>query len=167
MECEVKWALGSLTTSKASGGDKIPFELFQILKDNAVKVLHSIYQQIWKTQQWPQNWKRSVFIPMTKKSNDKECSNDWTIALISYARRRRQWQATPVPLSGESHGWRSLVGCSPWGHLESDMTERLHFHFHALEKEMATHFTVLAWRIPGTGKPGGLPSMGLHRVRHG
>ena len=72
----------------------------------------------------------------------------------------------PVLLPGESHGQRSLVGCSPWVHYESDTTERLHFHFHALEKEMATHSSVLAWRIPGTGEPGGLPSMGSHRVGH-
>ena len=75
LECEVKWALGSITMKKASGGDGIPVELFQILKDNAVKVLHSICQQIWKTQQWPQDWKRSVFIPSPKKGNIKECSN--------------------------------------------------------------------------------------------
>ena len=75
MECEVKWALGSITVNKASGGDGIPVELFQILKDDAVKVLHSICQQIWKTQQWPQDWKRSVFIPIPKKGNPKECSN--------------------------------------------------------------------------------------------
>ena len=73
LECEVKWALGSITTNKASGGDGIPVELFQILKDNAVKVLHSICQQIWETQQWPQGWKRSVFIPIPKKGNAKEC----------------------------------------------------------------------------------------------
>ena len=85
LECEVKWALGSITTNKASGGDGIPVELFQILKDDAVKVLHSICQQIWKTQQWPQDWKRSVFIPIPKKGNTKECSNYCTIALISHA----------------------------------------------------------------------------------
>ena len=85
LECEVKWALESITMNKASGGDGIPVELeFQILKD-AVKVLHSIYQQIWKTQQWPQDWKRSVFIPIPKKGNAKECSNYCTIALISHA----------------------------------------------------------------------------------
>ena len=77
---------------------------------------------------------------------------------------RRQWHPTPVLLPGKSHGRRGLVGCSPWGRSESDMTER--FHFHALEKEMATHSSVLAWRIPGTGEPGGLPSMGSHRVGH-
>ena len=75
LEREVKWALGSITTNKASGGDGMPVELFQILKDDAVKVLHSICQQIWKTQQWPQDWKRSVFIPIPKKDNVKECSN--------------------------------------------------------------------------------------------
>ena len=84
LECEVKWALGSITTTKASGGDGIPVELFQILKDDAVKVLHSIYQQIWKTQQGPQDWKRSVFILIPKKGNAKECSNYHTIALISH-----------------------------------------------------------------------------------
>ena len=82
LECEVKWTLGSITTNKASGGDGIPVELFQILRDDAVKVLHSICQQ--KTQQWPQDWKRSVFIPIPKKGNAKECSNYRTIALISH-----------------------------------------------------------------------------------
>ena len=84
LECEVKWALESITTNKASGGDGIPFELFQILEDDAVKVLHSICQQIWKIQ-WPHDWKRSVFIPIPKKGNAKECSNYHTIALISHA----------------------------------------------------------------------------------
>ena len=84
-ECEVKWTLGSITMNKASGGDGISVELFQILKDDAVKVLHSICQQIWKTQQWPQDWKRSVFIPTPKKGNAKECSNYHTVALISHA----------------------------------------------------------------------------------
>ena len=94
LECEFKWALGSITTNKASGGARIPAELFQILKDDAVKVLHSICQQIWKRpywpircghQQWPQDWKRSVFIPISKQGNAKECSNYSTIALISHA----------------------------------------------------------------------------------
>ena len=85
LECEVKWALESITMNKASGGDGIPAELFQILKDDAVKVLHSICQQIWKTQQWPQDWKRTVFIPIPKKGNAKECSNYRTIALISHS----------------------------------------------------------------------------------
>ena len=84
LECEVKWALVSITTNKASGGDRIPFELFQILKVDAVKVLHSICQQIWRTQQWSQDWKRSVFIPIPKKGNAKECSNYHTIALVSH-----------------------------------------------------------------------------------
>ena len=85
LECEVMWALESITKKKASGGYGIPVELFQILKDDAVKVLHSICQQVWKTQQWPQDWKRSVFIPISKKGNAKECSNYCTIALISHA----------------------------------------------------------------------------------
>ena len=85
LECEVKWALGSITTNKASGDDGIPAELFQILKDDAVKVLHSICQQIWKTQQWPQDWKSLVFIPIPKNGNAKECSNYRAIALISHA----------------------------------------------------------------------------------
>ena len=85
LECEVKWALESITTNIDSGGDEIPVELFQILKDDAVKVLHSICQQIWKTQQWLQDWKRSVFIPIPKKGNAEECSNYRTITLISHA----------------------------------------------------------------------------------
>ena len=85
LECEVRWALGSIITNKASGGDGIPVELFQILKDDAVKVLHSIRQQIWKTQQQPQDLKRSVFIPIPKKGNAKECSNYHTTAFISQA----------------------------------------------------------------------------------
>ena len=84
LECEVKWALGSITSNKASGGDRIPVELFQILKDDAVKVLHSVCQQMRKTQQWPQDWKRSVFIPIPKKGNAKECTNYRTIVLISH-----------------------------------------------------------------------------------
>ena len=85
LECEVKWALGSIIMNKASGGDGNPVELFQILKDDAVKVLHSLHQQIWKSQQWPQDWKRSVFIQIPKKGNAKECSNYRRIALISHA----------------------------------------------------------------------------------
>ena len=87
LEGEIKWVLGSITMNKAGGVDGIPAELFQILKDDAVKVLHSICQQIWKTQQWPQDWKRSVFIPTPKKGNAKECSNYCTIALISHANK--------------------------------------------------------------------------------
>ena len=122
LECEVKWAFGSITTNKARGGDGIPVELFQILKGAAAKVLYSIRQHIWKTQQWPQDWKRSDFIPVRKKGNAKECSNYFKIAFIPYVSK--------------------------------------------LEKEMATHSSVLAWRIPGTVEPGGLLSMGPHRVRH-
>ena len=87
LECEVKWALGSITTNNVSGGDGIPAELFQILKDDAVKVLHSICNQIWKTQQWPEDWKRSVFIPIPKKGHAKECSNYREIVLISCANK--------------------------------------------------------------------------------
>ena len=87
LECEVKWGLGSIITNKTSGGDGIPVELFQILKDDAVKILPSICQQIWKTQQWPQDWKRSVFIPIPKKGNAKECGNYRTIALISHTNK--------------------------------------------------------------------------------
>ena len=87
LECEVKWALGSITRNKASGGDGIPIKLFQILKDDAVKVLHSIYQQIWKTQQWSQDWKRSVFTPIPKSGNPKKSSNYQIIALIAHARK--------------------------------------------------------------------------------
>ena len=89
LECEVKWALGSITTNKASGGDEISVDLFQILKNDAVKVLNSICQQGWKTQQWPQDWKRSVFIPIPKKGNAKECSNYCTIVLISHTSKER------------------------------------------------------------------------------
>ena len=85
LKCKVKWALGSINTNKAGGDDGIPVELLQILKDDAVKVLHSICQQIWKTQQWPQDWKRSVFIPIPKKDNARECLNYRTIVLISHA----------------------------------------------------------------------------------
>ena len=85
LECEVKRALGSITTHKASGGDRIPAKLFKILKDNAVKVLHSIYQQIWKYQQWPKGWKKSIFIPVPKKGNAKGCSNYCTVTFVSHA----------------------------------------------------------------------------------
>ena len=87
LECEVKWALESITMNRASGDDGIPVELFQILKDDAMEVLHSICQQIWKTQQWPQDWKRSVFLPTQKKGNAKECSIYRTSALISHSRK--------------------------------------------------------------------------------
>ena len=106
LECEVKWALENVTKNKASGGDGIPVELFQILKNDPVKVLHSICQQIWKTQQWPQ-------CPALHRC--------W----------RRKWQPSPVLLPGKCHGRWSLVGYSPQGRKELDMTERLHFHFHS------------------------------------
>ena len=96
LECEVKWALESITTNKASGGDGIPVELFQILKHDAVKVLHSICQQIWKTQQWPQDWKKSVFIPLPKKGNAKECSKYCTVA-VSYSMRFIQGMVIAPP----------------------------------------------------------------------
>ena len=123
LEWEVKWALGSITMNKASGGDGIPVELFQIPKDDAVKVLHSECQQIVKTQQWPQYWKRSVFIPIPKKGNAKECSNYCTIALISHTSWRKKWQPTAGFLPWESQGQERLVGCSLWGHTESDTSE--------------------------------------------
>ena len=99
LECEVKWVLGSITTNKASGGDRIPVELFKNLKDDAVKELHSICQQIWKTQQWLQDWKRSVFIPIPKKGNAKECSNYLTIALISHTSKVMNAQNSPSQAS--------------------------------------------------------------------
>ena len=123
LQCKVKWALGRITLNKTSGGDEIPIELFQILEDDAVKVLQSICQQIWKTQQWPQNWKRSVFIPIPVKDNAKECSNYHKIALISHtckvmlkipqARLQQSWnraqQSTSVLLPGES-SWTEEPG---------------------------------------------------------
>ena len=99
LECEVKWALGSITTNKASRGERIPVELFQILKYDAMKVLHSICQQIWKTQQCPQDWKMSVFIPIPKKGNAKECSNYRTIALISHASKVMLVKAMGFPVT--------------------------------------------------------------------
>ena len=103
LECEVKWALGSTTMKKASGADGIPAKLFQILKDDAVKVLHSICQQVWKTQQWPQDWKMSVFIPIPSKGNAKECSDYCPIALISHASK--------VMLKFSKRGFQEHVNC--------------------------------------------------------
>ena len=128
-----KWHLGSSATNKASGYDGIPVELFQMLKDDAVKLLPSICQQIWKTQQWPQDWKRSVFIPVPKKGNAKECSNYRTIAHIS--------------------------------HASKVMLKILQVRLQ-LEKEMATHSSILAWRIPWMEQPDGLQSTGSQRVGH-
>ena len=117
LECEVKWALESITTNKASGGDGILVELFQILKDDAVKVLHSICQQIWKIQQWPQDWKRSVLILIPKKGNPPKCSNYHTIALISHARKvmlkilqARLQQYVNCELPGVQAGFRKCRG---------------------------------------------------------
>ena len=117
LECEVKWALGSITMNKASGSDGIPSELFQILKDDAVKVLHSICQQIWKTQQWPQDWKRSVFILLPKKGNAKECSNYRTVALISHTSKvmlkilqARLQQYVNCELPDVQAGFRKSIG---------------------------------------------------------
>ena len=117
LECEVRWALESIITNKASGGDGILIKLFQILKDDAVKVLHSICQQIWKTQHWPQDWKRSVFIPIPKKGNPKECSNYCTIALISHASKvmlkilqARLQQYVNRELSDVQAGFRKVRG---------------------------------------------------------
>ena len=119
LECKVKWALGSITTNKATGGDGIPAELFEIRKDDAVKVLHLLCQQIWKTQQWPQDWKRSIFIPIPKKGNVKECSNYRTIALISYASKEKAM----APHSG------TLAWKIPWmeepGRLQSTGSHRV------------------------------------------
>ena len=117
LECEVKWALESITMNKASGGDGIPVELFQMLKYDAVKVLHSVCQQIWKTQQWPQDRKRSVFIPIPKKGNTKECSNYCIIALISDSSKvmlkilqARLWQYTNHELPDVQAGFRKGRG---------------------------------------------------------
>ena len=107
LKSEVKWALGSITTNKASGGDGIPVELFQILKDDSVKVLHSICQQIWKTQQWPQDWKRSVFIPIAKKGNAKECSNYHPIALISHTSKVKVKVTEPCLTLYDPSPWNS------------------------------------------------------------
>ena len=111
LECEVKWALGNITMNKASGGDGIPVELFQIRKDDVVKVLHSVCQQIWKTQQWPQDWKRSIFIPIPKKGNAKECSNYRTIALISHA---SEVMLKILPTRLQQYVNRTTSRCSSW-----------------------------------------------------
>ena len=154
LECEVKWALGTITSNKASRGDRIPAELFQILKDDAVKVLPSISQQNWKTQQWPQDWKRSVFIPMPKKGNSKECSNYCTVALISHASKvmlkilqARFQQYVNQELLDVEAGFRKGRGTR-------------------LEEGMEIHSSILAWRIPWTEEPGRLQSIGSQRVGH-
>ena len=153
--------LRSITKNKASGGDGIPVELFQILKDDAMKVLPSICQQIWKTQQWSQDLKRSVFIPIPKKGNAKECSNYRTIALINGT--PLQYSCLENPMDGGAW-WAAVHGVAKSQTRLSDFT--FTFHFHALEKEMAIDYSVLAWGIPGTEGPGRRPSMGSHRVGH-
>ena len=139
-------------------------ELFQILQDDAVKVLHSICQQIWKTQQWPQDWKRSVFIPVPKKGNAKECSDYGTVALISHASKimlkilqARLQQYINWELPNVLAGFRKGRGTRD---------QIVNIHWIIAEKAMATHSSILAWRIPGMGEPGGLLFMGSHRVRH-
>ena len=127
LECEVKWALESITMNKASGGDGIPVALFQILKDNSVKVLQSIGQKIWKTQQWPQDWKRSLFIPIPKKGNAKECSNYCTIALISHAPWKKSYDQPRQHIKKQRHYFANkgrlvkamvfpvaMYGCESW-----------------------------------------------------
>ena len=126
-----QWALGSITMNKVSEGDGIPIELFQILKDDAVKVLHSICQQIWKIQQWPQNWKRSVFIPITKKGNAKECSNYCTIALISQASKKK---------------------CSKFSKPGFSNTWTLNFHMFKLVVEKAEEAEIKWSSSPGSSK---------------
>ena len=138
LECEVRWALGSITTNKASGGDEIPVGLFQILEDDAVKVLHSVCQQIWKTQQWPQYWKRSVFIPIPMKGNPRKRSNYHTFELILQPCRSVMAQMVKCLCAIRMTRVRSLGWEDP------------------LEKKMATHSSVLVWRLPWTEKPGRL-----------
>ena len=172
LECKVKWALGSITTNKASGGDGIPVELFQILKDDAVKVLHSICQQIWKTQQWPQDWKRSVFILSQRKAMPKNAQTTSQLHSSHMLARRRQWQPPGNLLQyyclenpiGRGAWWAAFHGVAKSQTQLSDFT--FTFHFHTLEKEMAAHSSILARRIPGTAEPGGLPSIVSHRVGH-
>ena len=129
--------------NKTSGGDGIPVELFQILKDDALKLLQSLCEHIWKTQQQPQDWKRSVFIPVPKKGNAKECSNYCTIAVISHVAQTVKRLPTMLETQVRSLGWED-----------------------PLEKEMATHSSILAWKIPWTEQPGRLQSMGSQKVRH-
>ena len=187
----------NITTNKASGGDGIPVEVFQTLKDDAVKVLHSTCQHIWKTQQWPQDLKRSVFISIPKKGNAKECSNYQKIALISHASKvmlkilqARLQQYVNRELSDVQAGFRKGEGPeiklpTSAGSRKKQESSRKNIYFCFIdnakaidcvahnklwkilkENEMTTHSNILAWRIPGTGEPSGLPSMGSHRVRH-
>ena len=169
LECEVKWALGSITTNKARGGDGIPVELFQILEDDAVKVLHSICQQIWKTQQRPQDWKRSVFIPIPKKGNTKECSNYRTIALISHSSKVMLKLLSLIPQ--KTVWFRSLrasqvalVVKNPSAKAcDIEMRVRSLGWEDLLQKGMATDSSILAWKIPWTEEPGELQFMGSQK----
>jgi len=161
--------------------ERIPVELFQILKDEAVKVLHSICQQIWRTQQWPQDWKRSVFIPTPKKDNAKECSNYHIIALISHANkvklkilkaRLQQYVNHELPdvQAGFRKG-RDQIANICWIIEKTTVPEKHLFLLYWLvkgqtKKTMAPHFSTLAWKIPWTEEPGRLQSMGLQRIRH-
>ena len=145
LECKVKWALWSITTDKASGGDRIPVVLFQILKDDAVKVLHSICQQIWKTQQWPQHWKRSVFIPIPKKGNAKECSNYCTIAPISHAKKvtlkilqERLQQYVNWELPDVQAGFRK-------GRRTRDQIAKIHWIIEKAREIQKKHLLLLYW----------------------
>ena len=122
LECEVRWALESITTNKASGDDGIPVELFQILKDDVLTVLHSICQQIWKTQQWPQDWKRSVYIPTPKKGNAKECSNYSTIALISHTSTEKAMATHSSTLAWKIPWMEEPGRLQSMGSQKSDMT---------------------------------------------
>ena len=151
------WALGNITMNKASGGDRIPAELYQILRDDFVKVLHLICQHIWKTQQWPQDWKMSVFIPNPKKGNAKEYSNYRTIAFISQASKvmlKTHQEATTVAqlVKNLPALWETWVRSLGWED--------------PLEKGKATHSSILAWRISWTEQPGRLQSLGSQRVGH-
>ena len=153
LECKVKWALGSMTMNKANGGDGILVELFQILKDDAVKVLHSIHQQIWKTQQGSQDWKRSVFIPIPKKSNAKECTTTAQLQSSHTLAQRRQWHPHQYsclenPLDGRAW-WAAVNGVAKSQTRLTDFT--FTFHFHALEEEMAATPVFLPGESQGRG----------------
>ena len=173
LEYEVKWALGSITMNKASGGDGIPAEIFQILKDDAVKVLHSICQQIWKTQQWPQDWKRSIFIPIAKKGNAKEYSNYKTITLISHSSKSNaqnspsQNSIVPELRTSRCSSWiqkrqrNQRLNCKHMGFTGGSAGKNLPAMQETwvlslgwenpMEKGNVTHSSIQAWRIPWTG----------------